>query len=233
MISSPAIELKPPQPLETSSLSLCTSVGEGAASTSKTTENNATSETELEIPTRSNALMNHAELSKDDMIDDEDFESSSDEEEEEKSEASNPATKLSLFNARMARSVSLDNPKLNSSCSSAKLKKSKSSSNLLDSRQLMANTTESFDSEESDMFHSMCDATKDNWHVDISNINYFLNQTGMQEHPAVRNSMSPITKSTQRMPKSMQVEYLIRILSFCKIVAFFFQLGEHYDSSIS
>jgi hypothetical protein len=49
------------------------------------------------------------------------------------------------------------------------------------------------------------DHTKESWHVDVSNINYFLNQTGMQEqHQGVRNSMSPITKSTQRMPKSMQ-----------------------------
>jgi hypothetical protein len=70
----------------------------------------------------------------------------------------------------------------------------------------MKSATESFDSEESDLFFSMCDATvKDHWHVDVSNINYFLNQTGMQEHPVVRNSMSPITKSTQRMPKAMQV----------------------------
>jgi hypothetical protein len=95
---------------------------------------------------------------------------------------------------------------------SSPMKKSKSSSILIDiekedgKRKMYPDSnSESFNSsEESDMYFSM-DHTKESWHVDVSNINYFLNQTGMQEHPGVRNSMSPITKSTQRMPKSMQV----------------------------
>lgn len=187
------------------------------------------------LPARPNILNNHAELAHDEMIDDEDF-CSSDEEEMEPAESivgpvdlmehkalligDTPNKKpSSLFKSRLLKGVSLGNLKFpfHSSTNprpSPKMKKSKSSSILIDIEKddekrklLMKSATESFDSEESDLFFSMCDATKEHWHVDVSNINYFLNQTGMQEHPAVRNSMSPITKSTQRMPKSMQVNF--------------------------
>lgn len=165
------------------------------------------------------------------MIDDEDF-CSSDEEDVEGNSGSvdemeakplaidTPTKKPSLFKSRLLKGVSLGNLKFpfHSSLTpsrSPKMKKAKSSSILIDiekddekRKMLMGNATESFDSEESDLFFSMCDATKEHWHVDVSNINYFLNQTGMQEHPVVRNSMSPITKSTQRMPKSMQVKLM-------------------------
>jgi hypothetical protein len=137
------------------------------------------------------------------------------------SEASLKKSASSRFKTRLMKGVSLGNLKFpfHSSSSSTtpkspKMKKSKSSSILIDIekedgiRKMMFtnSTTESFNSShESDMFFSM-DHTKESWHVvDVSNINYFLNQTGMQEHTGVRNSMSPITKSTQRMPKSMQV----------------------------
>lgn len=129
----------------------------------------------------------------------------------------------SIFKSRLMKGVSLGNLKFPFHSSTAtpktspKLKKSKSSSILIDIEKedekrklLMKSATESFNSsEESDMYFSM-DHTKESWHVDVSNINYFLNQTGMQDHQGgVRNSMSPITKSTQRMPKSMQVRVLI------------------------
>ena len=155
------------------------------------------------------------------MIDDEDFCSSDEEDLDEDLKVDEigteavetPCKKPSLFKSRLMKGVSLGNLKFpfhtsTTPRSSPTMKKAKSSSILIDiekddeKRKLL---TESFDSEESDLFFSMCDATKEHWHVDVSNINYFLNQTGMHEHPAVRNSMSPITKSTQRMPKSMQV----------------------------
>lgn len=133
------------------------------------------------------------------------------------SNASSKKSAASSFRSRLMKGVSLGNLKFPFHSSSTtpknspKLKKSKSSSILIDIEKedglrkfVTKSDTESFNSsEESDMFFSM-DHTKESWHVDVSNINYFLNQTGMQEHPGVRNSMSPITKSTQRMPKSMQ-----------------------------
>jgi hypothetical protein len=169
------------------------------------------------------------EISNDEMIDDEDFRSSDEEEIDEvgnsngmehKAIVGSPQPKKS-FTTRLMKGVSLGNLKFPFHSSSAspknsppKLKKSKSSSILIDiekedeKRKLLTRSvTESFDSEESELFFSLCDATKENWNTDVSNINYFLNQTGMQEcHPTVRYSMSPITKSTQRMPKSMQVK---------------------------
>lgn len=233
-IPSPAPELKPPHPIETPSLSM--SASSSSSLSSEATTSGLSKATELEmkiditpaIPARPNILNNHAEISNDEMIDDEDFCSSDEEDEEIVVEpadhmehkaivANTPQKKSSLFKSRLLKGVSLGNLKFPfhssaSPCTSPKLKKSKSSSMLIDlekddekRKQLMKSATESFDSEESDLFFSMCDATKEHWHVDVSNINYFLNQTGMHEHPAVRNSMSPITKSTQRMPKSMQV----------------------------
>lgn len=184
------------------------------------------------IPTRLNILNNHAEMTQDEMIDDEDF-CSSDEEDLESTPMDTDEPKTSnkkpslFFKSRLMKGVSLGNLKFpfhsTTPRSPPKMKKSKSSSILIDiekddekRKQLMRSATESFDSEESDLFFSMCDATvKDHWHVDVSNINYFLNQTEMQEQP-VRNSMSPITKSTQRMPKSMQVRrHSLNALHFC------------------
>lgn len=125
------------------------------------------------------------------------------------------SSKKTLFSkAGLVKGLSLGNLKF-PFCSptvSPKMKKSKSSSMIVDiekddekRKMLVKGATESFDSsEESDLYFFM-DHTKESWHVDVSNINYFLNQTGMQEqHQGIRNSMSPITKSTQRMPKSMQ-----------------------------
>lgn len=121
-----------------------------------------------------------------------------------------------FFKSRLVKGLSLGNLKcpFRSPSNSPKMKKSKSSSIINDIEKddgkrklLMKGEVESFEtSEESDLYFSM-DHTKESWHVDdVSNINYFLNQTGMQEqHQGVRNSMSPITKSTQRMPKAMQV----------------------------
>lgn len=217
-ISSPAVELKPPHIIVTPSSSLSTSSSSCEATTSalKSNENEVKIDDTPAIAARPNILNNHAEIAQDEMIDDEDF-CSSDEEEIEEA-AKKPS--------RLMKGVSLGNLKFpfHSSASPRsppKLKKSKSSSILIDiekddekRKQLMKSVTESFDSEESDLFYSMCDATKEHWHVDVSNINYFLNQTGMQEHPVVRNSMSPITKSTQRMPKSMQVGFDVLIM--CK-----------------
>jgi hypothetical protein len=178
---------------------------------------------------------NQLEMSNE-MIDDEDFVDSSDEEDENLqktlinrnillpidemehksliSGGSERKKATSIFKSRLMKGVSLGNLKFPFHSSTAtpktspKLKKSKSSSILIDiekEKLLMKSATESFNSsEESDMYFSM-DHTKESWHVDVSNINYFLNQTGMQDHQGgVRNSMSPITKSTQRMPKSMQ-----------------------------
>lgn len=183
---------------------------------------------ETAIPVRPNILNNYAELAQEEMIDDEDFCSSDEEDfegdsekldelESEATAAEMPCKKSSLFKSRLMKGVSLGNLKFpfHSSTTprlSPKMKKAKSSSILIDIEKddekrklMMKSAAESFDSEESDLFLSMCEATKEHWHADVSNINYFLNQTGMHEHPAVRNSMSPITKSTQRMPKSMQV----------------------------
>lgn len=170
------------------------------------------------------------EISNDEMIDDEDFQSSDEEEIDDDTGNSNemehkaiidrsPQQQKKSFTTRLMKGVSLGNLKFpfHSSSSSTtssppKIKKSKSSSILIDiekedeKRKLLTRSvTESFDSEESELFFSLCDATKENWNTDVSNINYFLNQTGVQEcHPTMRHSMSPITKSTQRMPKSMQ-----------------------------
>lgn len=168
------------------------------------------------------------------MIDDEDFVDSSDDEIEEDCKinrnqfpvdemehktllpsSSAVVKKPFFFKSRLVKGLSLGNLKcpFRSPSNSPKMKKSKSSSIINDIEKddgkrklLMKNATESFEtSEVSDLYFSM-DHTKESWHVDdVSNINYFLNQTGMQEqHQGVRNSMSPITKSTQRMPKSMQ-----------------------------
>lgn len=185
---------------------------------------------------------NQLEISNEEMIDDEDFIDSSDDEHDEENVQQKPMINknpllpidemehkslistgsgrkksTSIFKSRLMKGVSLGNLKFpfHSSTTpknSPKMKKSKSSSILIDlekddeKRKLLLSGTESFNSsEESDMYFSM-DHTKESWHVDVSNINYFLNQTGMQDHQGgVRNSMSPITKSTQRMPKSMQV----------------------------
>lgn len=200
------------------------------------------------IPVRPNTLNNNAELAQEEMIDDEDFCSSDEEDLEgdsvkthemecEATTDETPCKKTSLFKSRLMKGVSLGNLKFpfHSSTtprSSPKMKKAKSSSILIDIEKddekrklLMKSSTESFDSEESDLFFSMCDATKEHWHVDVSNINYFLNQTGMHEHPAVRNSMSPITKSTQRMPKSMQVKLVLTILCILMYLIYFWALA--------
>lgn len=173
----------------------------------KISETEETCEVKLVETPRPNILNNHADISHDEMIDDEDF-CSSDEEELESNQNScqpeklepAPSKRTSLFNLRLMRGVSLGNLKLpfNSSAMSRspKMKKSKSSSILIDiekedekRKHFMASATESFDSEESDMFYSMCDATKEQWHVDVSNINYFLNQTEMHDHNPVRSSL--------------------------------------------
>jgi hypothetical protein len=207
---------------------------------------------------RPNILNNHAEISQDEMIDDEDFCSSDEEDVEPVKEVvlgpadqmehksiipdKSSAKKPSLFKTRLLKGVSLGNLKFpfhsssNTPTSSPKMKKSKSSSILIDIEKddekrklLMKSATESFDSEESDLFYSICDATKENWqHVDVSNINYFLNQTEMQDHPAVRNSMSPITKSTQRMPRSMQVRKLHRLTKLHLLFVFSHDFSIHF-----
>lgn len=175
-------------------------------------------------------LINHEVLQHTYLSDDEDFCSSSEEEEEEsslenieikKSKSEQNLTheqdatimkSMSLFKNRLLKGVSLGNLKFpfhspastsTSVQSPAIIKKSKSSSLIIEiekdeeKRKLL-----SFDSEESDCFME----SKENWNVDISNINYFLNNSQMRDdHQHMRNSMSPITKSTQRMPKSMQV----------------------------
>lgn len=232
--SSPVIELKPPHAVIenpssslSSSSSSCEATVTSSSGLSKTNENELSSEVKVDelpalMPVRPNILNNHTEIMQDEMIDDEDFCSSDEEDMTTETETDISDEKLvnkkpSLFKSRLLKGVSLGNLKFpfhtsNTPQTPPKLKKSKSSSILIDIEKddekrklLMKSAAESFDSEESDLFFSMCDATKEHWHVDVSNINYFLNQTGMHEHPAVRNSMSPITKSTQRMPKSMQV----------------------------
>jgi hypothetical protein len=212
------VDLKPPTVITTPS----------SLSSSSLSEAKVESEVKIDTPAiaRPNILNNHAELAQEEMIDDEDFCSSDEEEVEE-------PKKPSLFKSRLMKGVSLGNLKFpfHSSASpktSPKMKKSKSSSILIDieKQQLMKSVTESFDSEESDLFYSMCDATKEHWPVDVSNINYFLNQTGHHEHPAVRNSMSPITKSTQRMPKSMQVGGMLLLLELMKIPLSFVELTD-------
>lgn len=241
---SPIPELKPPQIIETPQLSISTSSSSSSEATATSSSAlTKTNETEVcsglkidDIPTfstRQNILNNHAQMTQDEMIDDEDFCSSEEDEVDEENPVSKsehkmvetPGKRSSLFSTRLLKGVSLGNLKFpfHSSITpktSPKLKKSKSSSILIDiekddekRKNLMKSATESFDSEESDLFYSMCDATKEHWPVDVSNINYFLNQTGMHEHPAVRNSMSPITKSTQRMPKSMQASLISSLLS--------------------
>ncbi|CAO1403822.1 unnamed protein product [Diamesa serratosioi] len=176
-------------------------------------------------------LINHEVLQHTYLSDDEDFCSSSEEEEDESSLENNEIKKskseqnltyeqdttikksMTLFKNRLLKGVSLGNLKFpfhspastNTSAQSPTLfKKSKSSSLLIDiekdeeKRKLLG---DGFDSEESDCFME----SKENWNVDISNINYFLNNSQMRDdHQHMRNSMSPITKSTQRMPKSMQ-----------------------------
>lgn len=188
------------------------------------------------------AIPNDAEMTQEEMIDDEDFvDSSEDEIDEDVDEqkdtkelvkrnqfpidemehkelppsGTSAVKKLFFSKSTLVKGLSLGNLKaaFRSPSKSPKMKKSKSSSILNDIEKddekrklLMKNATESFESSgESDLYFSM-DHTKESWHVDdVSNINYFLNQTGMQEqHQGVRNSMSPITKSTQRMPKAMQ-----------------------------
>jgi hypothetical protein len=216
------VELKPPQIIVTPSSSLSTSSSSDEASANSSSalnsnENVLSNVDTLGIAVRPNILSNHAEITQDEMIDDEDF-CSSDEEDVEAEVTDTPTKKpTSFFKSRLMKGVSLGNLKFSfhSSASpqvSPKMKKSMSSSFLLEKEEMKQkhmtkSAAESFNSETSDLYYSMCDATtKEHWHVDVSNINYFLNQTGIQEHPVVRNSMSPITKSTQRMPKSMQVE---------------------------
>lgn len=210
-------ELKPSPPAVTSLLSLSISASltnEANSNTSnKSIENVVSSEEKvvdtIVAPARPNILNNHVDISLDERIDDEDF-CSSDEDETEPE----PAKGSSLFN------ISLGNMKFPfhtsaMSCSSSNMKKAKSSSILIDiekddkRKQLMKSTTESYDSEESDMFHSMCDTTKAHRNVDISDINYFLNQTEMPDKKV--DLMSPITESTQRMPKSMQVSNISKL----------------------
>lgn len=221
----------PSSSLSTSSSSSCEATVTSSSALSKTNENELSNDMKIDdtpaMPVRPNILNNHAEILQDEMIDDEDFCSSDEDEEDLEAEAETGTVddmdqklvnkKPSLFKSRLLKGVSLGNLKFpfhssNTPQTPPQMKKSKSSSILVDIEKddekrklLMKSATESFDSEESDLFLSMCDATKEHWPVDVSNINYFLNQTGMHEHPAVRNSMSPITKSTQRMPKSMQV----------------------------
>lgn len=223
---SPIIELKPPQPIPISISN------EPASTSNQIITTSVSSEVKIELINETPAIpIAHLE---EEIIDDEDFVDTSDDEldddcEDEKIcpfdrnqlpidqmehkallpiDATPNATKKT-FKARLVKGLSLGNLKLPfiSPSTSPKMKKSKSSSMLVDieKENLLRSTTESFDSsEESDLYFSM-DHTKESWHVDVSNINYFLNQTGMQEqHQGVRNSMSPITKSTQRMPKSMQ-----------------------------
>lgn len=181
-------------------------------------------------------INDNSEMSQEEMIDDEDFVDSSDEENEisddnddqkhDRNHESNEMKQETINSSGskkksfLLKGVSLGNLKFpfhsnssNITHVSPKMKKSKSSSILIDIEKddekrkvLMKNATESFNSsEESEMYFSL-DHTKESWHVDVSNINFFLNQTETAEqHPVgVRNSMSPITKSTQRMPKSMQ-----------------------------
>lgn len=219
----------PSSSLSTSSSSSCEATVTSSSALSKPNENELSSDMKIDdtpaMPVRPNILNNHAEILQDEMIDDEDFCSSDEDEEDLEAESGTVddmdqklvSKKPSLFKSRLLKGVSLGNLKFpfhssNTPQTPPQMKKSKSSSILVDIEKddekrklLMKSATESFDSEESDLFLSMCDATKEHWPVDVSNINYFLNQTGMHEHPAVRNSMSPITKSTQRMPKSMQV----------------------------
>lgn len=205
------------------------------------------------------------EISNDEMIDDEDFQSSDEENDDDEAGNSNEMEHKAIeppkksFTTRLMKGVSLGNLKFpfhSSSSPPPKIKKSKSSSILIDiekedeKRKLLTRSvTESFDSEESELFFSLCDATKENWNTDVSNINYFLNQTGMQEcHPTMRHSMSPITKSTQRMPKSMQVRIRNsheKINNFNTNSIFYLNLmsnfnykfdefsGEYYDTEIT
>lgn len=219
---SPIIELKPPVVI---------------LSDPPTTSNDITpvlsseAKNELNIDDTPAIPIVNEEIVQEEMIDDEDFVDSSDDELDDEFEGA-PIDRNQLpvdemehktllpptesqqpkktFKARLVKGLSLGNLKFpfRSPSTSPKMKKSKSSSMLVDieKEKLLKSTTESFSSssEESDLYFSM-DHTKESWHVDVSNINYFLNQTGMQEqHQGVRNSMSPITKSTQRMPKSMQ-----------------------------
>lgn len=185
-------------------------------------------------------LINHEVLQHTYLSDDEDFCSSSEEEEEDESLLENNEIKkskseqnlnheqnttikksMSLFKNRLLKGVSLGNLKFpfhspastNTSAQSPTIiKKSKSSSLLIElekeeeKKKLLG---DGFDSEESDCFME----TKENWNVDISNINYFLNNSLMRDdHQHMRNSMSPITKSTQRMPKSMQVGLTLKLM---------------------
>lgn len=183
-------------------------------------------------------LINHEVLQHTYLSDDEDFCSSSEEEEEVESSLENIEIKksksehnlaheqdvtimksMSLIKNRLLKGVSLGNlkfpfhsPASTSAESPSVIKKSKSSSLLIEiekdeeKRKLLG---DGFDSEESDCFME----SKENWNVDISNINYFHNNSQMRDdHQHMRNSMSPITKSTQRMPKSMQVGSLINAL---------------------
>lgn len=235
VFQSPVIESKPTvilnEPIE--SLEAATTTPTTITSTEQTAVSSEP-KNELNInDTPAIPIVNPEAVVNEEMIDDEDFVDSSEDElddfEGDKNICPIDRNKLPLdemehktllpddnnaqpkktFKARLVKGLSLGNLKFSfrSPSASPKMKKSKSSSMLVDieKEKLLKSTTESFSSsEESDLYFSM-DHTKEGWHVDVSNINYFLNQTGMQEqHQGVRNSMSPITKSTQRMPKSMQ-----------------------------
>lgn len=221
---SPIIDLKPP----VISTEPATTTSSEIAAVSSEAKNELNIDDTPAIPIAN-------DVTQEEMIDDEDFVDSSEDELDDEFEGAKkvcpidrnklpvdemehktlmpdtnqPSTSKKTFKARLVKGLSLGNLKLpfRSPSTSPKMKKSKSSSMLVDieKEKLLKSTTESFSSsEESDLYFSM-DHTKESWHVDVSNINYFLNQTGMHEqHQGVRNSMSPITKSTQRMPKSMQ-----------------------------
>ncbi|CAO1404509.1 unnamed protein product [Diamesa tonsa] len=205
-------------------------------------------------------LINHEVLQHTYLSDDEDFCSSSEEEEEVESSLENIEIKksksehnlaheqdvtimksMSLFKNRLLKGVSLGNlkfpfhsPASTSVQSPTVIKKSKSSSLLIEfekdeeKRKLLG---DGFDSEESDCFIE----SKENWNVDISNINYFHNNSQMRDdHQHMRNSMSPITKSTQRMPKSMQ-ESIMTPRSRKPVMLALFGNGDqkHFQSNFS
>lgn len=97
----------------------------------------------------------------------------------------------------------------------ASLKKSKSSSLLADDKTKLLNESDVSVSEVEEpsmrSFKSFMERG-DNW--DISKINYFQNTSTLRdEQQTTRNSISPITKSTQRMPKFMQVSFSCLLLN--------------------
>ncbi len=106
-----------------------------------------------------------------------------------------------VFN-KLIKGASMSNLKFPSLRSPRTMKKSKSSSLLTDDRAKLLNESDIPEIEESIKMSFM--DRGDNW--DVSKINYFQNTSTIKEQDQItRNSMSPITKSTQRMPKSMQV----------------------------